>query len=197
MEKHPQLDLVIREIPTSRIIELLQTNQIDVGVMATPLKESMLDEYPLFYEEFLVYSSEINPDLDFVTTEHIDSEELWLLEEGHCFRNQVINFCQLSKRAFKNKLHYEAGSIETLVNLVDTYRGVTVVPMLATRNFRSVQKGKLKRFAGDPPVREISLVVNKNYPRRKMLEALKQVILEVTPIQKTNDRQVVEVTLIP
>jgi LysR family transcriptional regulator, hydrogen peroxide-inducible genes activator len=191
MEQYPNLDLSIREIPTSRIIELLQTNQVDIGLMATPLSEAGLDEFPLFYEEFLVYASEQHAEEEFISTESIRSDELWLLEEGHCFRNQVINFCNLKKRAFKNKLHYEAGSIETLVNLVDRYRGVTVVPMLATRNFQNDQKQRLKRFAGEPPVREVSLVVNKNYPRTKMLQALKKVIMAVAPLQVSGGKKVV------
>jgi LysR family hydrogen peroxide-inducible transcriptional activator len=137
---------------TSSIIDCLKTSQVDIGLLATPLNEPLLNERPLFYEEFLAYTSASMPtaDKEYMLPSEIDISHLWLLEEGHCFRSQVLNFCKLKKKEIPgNRLQYEAGSIETLVNLVDTNNGVTIVPLLATLKFSKEQKtgsGSLKHL---------------------------------------------------
>ncbi|HYG40736.1 MAG TPA: LysR substrate-binding domain-containing protein [Cytophagales bacterium] len=184
ISEYPGLKVIIKEMPTQALIESLKNNQCDLGILATPLNESGLKEYPLFYEDFLAYSSSIKnfTSKNFVIPSQIDISQLWLLEEGHCFRNQVLNFCELKhKDLYKNRLEYEAGSIETLINLVDKNKGITIVPYLATLNFSAEQKKKLRRFSNPQPVREVSLVVNNNFARFKILEAIKTEILAHTP----------------
>ena len=107
---------------------------------------------------------------------------LWLLEEGHCFRNQVYNLCQLKKQD-KSTLNYEAGSIETLINLVDHSKGITLIPRLAVMNLKPSQKKHVREFANPKPVREISLVVKNNFIRKKILDELKDVIAKCLPTE--------------
>src|SRR3970040_934371 len=133
IKKYPQLKVFIKEMITEEIIRQLKMGEVDIGLVATPLDEPSLKEYPLFYEEFFAYSSrgEIYPDSKYLFPKDIDLKHLWLLEEGHGLRNQVLNFCELKKKEIETEnLHYEAGSIETLINLVDKYEGVTIVPHL-------------------------------------------------------------------
>jgi LysR family transcriptional regulator, hydrogen peroxide-inducible genes activator len=196
METYPKLNLIIKEMNTSSIIECLKTSQVDIGLLATPLNEPLLEEYPLFYEEFLAYTSVSMPttDKEYLLPSEIDISHLWLLEEGHCFRSQVLNFCELKKKEIpENRLQYEAGSIETLVNLVDTNNGVTIVPLLATLKFTSEQKNRLRQFKVPKPVREISLVINKNFSRTKILQALKDEIMKYVSVQSEKNKLIVKI----
>ncbi|HYE53973.1 MAG TPA: LysR substrate-binding domain-containing protein [Chitinophagaceae bacterium] len=188
-EKFPGLKIFIRELVTDEIITKLRTGELDIGLLATPLHEASIDEHPLFYEEFFAYVSR-NEKLarkKYLLPKEIYLNSLWLLEEGHCLRNQVFNLCELKmKDSDSDRLHYQAGSIETLINLVDKNDGITIVPYLATQMLKPGQKKNLREFANPKPVREVSLVTNKNFARRKLLEHLKEEITGVVPASMLN-----------
>ena len=178
---HPRLRVTIRELITNRIITELQHGNLDIGLVATPLHEPTLEEFPLFYEEFYAYASKTEnlPTKKYLLPKHINPEHLWLLEEGHCMRNQLFNLCALRiKEDTQGTLNYEAGSIETLINLVDRSGGITVIPQLATTRLNAAQGKKLREFAPPKPVREISLVVRRNFPRRKMMSYIRDEIIK-------------------
>jgi LysR family transcriptional regulator, hydrogen peroxide-inducible genes activator len=182
--KFPNLQVFIKELVTDEIIVKLRTGELDVGLLATPLNEPMIAEHPLFYEEFFAYASkhEKLSRKKYLLPKEIYLDHLWLLEEGHCLRTQVFNLCELKNRDTHSKgLHYQAGSIETLINLVDKSDGITIVPYLATLMLKPGQKKNLREFANPKPVREISLVTSKNFPRRKLLDHLKEDIMAVVP----------------
>jgi len=183
-EKFPALRIFIKELVTDEIIVKLRTGELDAGLLATPLNEDAITEHPLFYEEFFAYASkhEKLSRKKYLLPKEIYLDHLWLLEEGHCLRTQVFNLCELKNKDAQAKgLHYQAGSIETLINLVDKNDGITIVPYLATLMLKPGQKKNLREFARPKPVREISLVTSKNFPRRKLLEHLKEHILAVVP----------------
>ncbi len=119
-EKYPQLNLVIRETITEEVIHELKNDRLDCGIVVTPLKDASIKEDILFYEELFVYVSRKNAlyDKKYVLADDIDPNQLWLLEEGHCFRSQVLNLCELQKHS---DLHfkYETGNIETLKRMVE------------------------------------------------------------------------------
>lgn len=181
-EKYPSLKIFVKEMVTDEILLKLRRGELDLGLLATPANESSLEEHPLFYEEFFVYASqgEKLPRKKYLLPKQIDVNHLWLLEEGHCLRNQVFNLCELKKRD-NETLNYEAGSIETLINLVDYNGGITIVPALAELNLNAAQKKNIREFAGPKPVREISLVTAENFPRKKILQELKEEISKSVP----------------
>lgn len=184
VEEHPTLRVNISELVTHDIIGALKNGDVDIGLLATPLHDSKLIEHPVFYEEFFAYTSthEKASKKKYLLPKDIDLSKLWLLEEGHCFRNQVFNLCELKKMDIKSdRLHYQAGSLETLKNLVDHNKGITILPLLATKDLTSSQRKKIRSFAPPKPVREISLVVNSNYSRKSILEALKKAIENCMP----------------
>lgn len=183
-EKYPLLKISIRELVTDGIINSLKNGDIDIGLLATPLNDPRLEEHPVFYEEFFAYvaAGEKLSKKKYLLPKDIDLSKLWLLEEGHCLRNQVLDLCELKKKDFQsNRLHYESGSIETLKNLVDHHQGITILPHLATLDLSKKQKEKIREFAHPKPVREISLVINKNFHRTSLLEALKLEIEKQLP----------------
>jgi len=192
VEKHPLLKTTIRELVTNDIISALKNGDIDVGLLATPLHDPRLVEHPVFQEEFFAYAAAVEKvsRKKFLLPKDIDLSKLWLLEEGHCLRNQVFNLCELKKKDFESdRLHYEAGSIETLKNLVDHHNGITIIPFLATLDLTRKQKEKIREFAHPKPVREISLVVNKNFHRARLLQALRESIENNLPLSPGNNKE--------
>lgn len=197
IRKYPMLKIFIKEMITEEIVLQIKNGELDMGLVATPLNESFISEHPLFYEEFFVYSSgsENLPKRKYLLPRQIDLKRLWLLEEGHCLRSQVLNFCELRKKKVDGEnLHYEAGSIETLINLVDRYEGITIIPHLALFSLRAPQRKNIRRFANPKPVREISIVVGKNFARVKLLERLKDEIISKIPFESMlKNKKVVEI----
>jgi len=174
-KKYPALKIYIREMITNEIIAKLKAGELDIGLLATPLHEPHIIEHRLFCEELLAYASrhEKLPKKKYLLPREIDVHHLWLLEEGHCLRNQVYNLCELKKMQTETEnLHYEAGSIETLINLIDRHEGITIIPYLATVHLKAAQKKNVRQFANPKPVREISLVVHESFPRKNLLERL-------------------------
>jgi len=178
----PDLRVDIKDLTTDDIIDQLKKGYLDIGLCATPLNEPGILEETLFYEEFFVYAatSEPLPNKKYILPEHINPEHLWLLEEGHCMRNQLINICQLqADHANKIQFHYRAGSIETLINLVDHCGGITIIPKLTTLGLSPVQKLNIRHFNAPPPVREISIVYHQNNPKTKLMKQMKNSIMQL------------------
>jgi LysR family hydrogen peroxide-inducible transcriptional activator len=175
LKNNPQLKVKISELNTNQIVEQLEKDHLDVGILATPINIEGLKEYPLFYEKLVVYVSDKETTLKkkFILPEEIDVNRLWLLEEGHCLRSQMMNLCELRKKNtdFSN-LEYEAGSIESLLKIVEMNNGITVVPELAVINFSEKQKSQIREFKAPVPVREISLVTYRHFVKTKLLEVL-------------------------
>jgi LysR family hydrogen peroxide-inducible transcriptional activator len=195
-EKYPQLNLVIKETITEEVIHELKNNRLDCGLVVTPLKDPSIKEDVLFYEELFVYVSKKNALIDkkYVLPNDIDPSKLWLLEEGHCFRSQVLNLCELQKRG---DLHvkYETGNIETLKRMVDKSDGITILPELAVMEFNKTQLRLVKRLKEPSPVREVSLVTHRDYIKSKLITTLKEEILNIVPkpMQKLQSKKVVEI----
>lgn len=179
-KKHPKTRLVIKEIESEAIIKGLNNDLIDLGLLVTPLEENSLREIPLFNEPFLLYSSENHPlyHKKSVKAEDISTKGLWLLNQGHCFRNQVLNICD-NRGAASGNVAYESGSIETLKNLVKWNMGFTLVPELSV--LQEMSNPMVKRFTKPEPVREVSLVVHKSFTKEALIGELRKQILANIP----------------
>jgi LysR family hydrogen peroxide-inducible transcriptional activator len=164
--------------------------------VVTPLEDSSIKEDVLFYEELFVYVSRKNAlyDKKYVLASEIDPDQLWLLEEGHCFRSQILNLCELRKSSdFHFK--YETGNIETLKRMVDKSDGVTILPELAVMEFSKTQMKLVKRLKEPRPAREVSLVTHRDHIKTKHIQTLKGEILKIVPkqMQKLQDKKIVEI----
>lgn len=195
-EKYPQLHLIIKETITEEVISELKRNRLDCGLVVTPLNDTSIKEDILFYEELFVYVSRKNAlyDKKYVLANDIDPDQLWLLEEGHCFRSQVLNLCELRKRSdFHFK--YETGNIETLKRMVDKSDGITILPELAVMEFSKPQMKLVKRLKEPRPAREVSLVTHRDHIKTKHIKTLKEEILSIVPkqMQKLQNKKVVEI----
>lgn len=180
IQNNPNTNLIIEEIQSDQIIEMLKNDTLDVGLLVTPLEELQLREIQLFEEPFLVYSSEKHPlyKKDEIETADITEDGMWLLNQGHCFRNQALNICGIESRS-QNVFTYESGSIETLKRMVEKNYGYTLVPELSVID--DLDNARVKRFTRPEPVREVSLVVHNSFSREGLIDKLKSAILEKIP----------------
>jgi LysR family transcriptional regulator, hydrogen peroxide-inducible genes activator len=184
LQKYPRLKIKITELTTQQIIEKLKNHHLDVGILATPLNNEALREQPLYYEQFVVYASR-NEKLmkkKFLIPGDIDANHLWLLEEGHCLRTQILNLCELRKKGLEtSNLEYEAGSIETLKKMVDANNGITILPELALKELNAKDKKFVRHFKPQVPVREISIVTYRHFVKQRMVDILKEEICNSVP----------------
>ncbi len=195
-EKYPKIDLVIKESITEELVRDLKNNRLDCAIVVTPLKDASIKEDVLFYEELYVYVSEKNAlsGKKYVLASDIDPDQLWLLEEGHCFRSQVLNLCELRKSSdFHFK--YETGNIETLRRMVEKSNGITILPELAVREFSKPQLRLVKRLKHPSPAREVSVVTHRDHIKNRLIKTLKEEILKIVPasMQKLQNKKVVEI----
>jgi LysR family hydrogen peroxide-inducible transcriptional activator len=167
MEKYPGLNLLIWEYTTEDIIHHLKTGVLDCGILATPLADTAIHSK-------LFKKKTIDPD-------DLEDENIWLLNEGHCMRSQVLNICRSTKQNRLQGLTYNTGSVETLIRMVDMNNGATLLPELALEELSNKQLSKVRYFKSPEPVREISLVTHKNFIKKRTLNALKEEILAVIP----------------
>ncbi len=183
LQKYPDLKLLIWEYTTEDIIHHLKTGVIDCGILATPLADDNISETPLYYENFVSYISK-NSKLfkkKSIDANDLEDENIWLLNEGHCMRSQVLNICRSTKNNRLQSLTYNTGSVETLIRMVDINDGATLLPELALGELSAKQLSKVRNFKSPEPVREISLVTHKNFIKKRMLNALKEEILAIIP----------------
>jgi LysR family hydrogen peroxide-inducible transcriptional activator len=187
LENNPKLDLTIKEIPTEEIIRRLKKDQIDIGILATPLEEELIEEHILYYEPMMVYGVE-GDEKKFVTSKDIANKKIWLLEEGHCFRNQVLSICEIQeKEIFNEQLKFEGGSFDTLLNLADKFGGITLIPELFQKELSPEKQKKTKGFLKPIPVREISLVTYKGMVKDSVADFLTSEIKSIiTPHLSTS-----------
>ena len=196
--KYPQVKLVVWEQTTEMIIQQLKLGMLDCGILSTPLNESSLTEIPVFYENFVAYASK-NSKLfkkKSIIPEDIDMEEIWVLNEGHCMREQVLNICQ-RRKATKGYQHFEynTGSVETLKRMVDMNNGATILPELALADLSDKQLDRVRYFKSPEPAREVSIVIHRNFLKRRMIEALKNEILDFLPkrLRTKKKKEIIEI----
>lgn len=191
---NPAMKLQVKEMETNQIIKALLNNEIDAALLSTPLEESGIKEYPLFYEPFVGYFCEGEPALSKRTINPADIalERIWLLNEGHCMRNQIINLCsdQIQRLQAERPYRYESSNVETLRKMVEKNGGLAVLPEMATLDFGEDQLDHIRYFEDPEPVREVSVVTNNYFVREKALNAIMDEILKLVPekmrVQKKN-----------
>ena len=188
MRDYPALNLTIKETQTEYIIEDIKNGDLDGAILATPINDKEIEELPLFYEEFFAFGNFDTKGKEYLLPEDINTSELWLLEEGHCLRAQVVNLCEL-KNDEQDRLHYNSGSLETLIEIVRHHKGVTIVPELTAKKLQKEEQQLLGQFKPPAPYREMSLVIHRHSAKRKFVEAIQDVIEEIIPMEMRQLKQ--------
>ena len=182
MKKYPKLELRIAEMKTHEIKRALLNGEIDAGVLAD-IED--LEEYNishLFYEQYMAYVSKSCPlyEKQLVKSSDLQNHQLWLLDEGHCFRDQMVKYCQI-KSAQDSQMTYSLGSIETFMRMVESGCGVTFIPWMAVQQLSESQKELVRPFAIPVPTRHLVVATNKNFIRNTILTAIIEEIQASVP----------------
>ncbi|WP_439880274.1 LysR substrate-binding domain-containing protein [Pontibacter sp. MBLB2868] len=194
LEKHPNVRVVVQELLTEQIVEQLNYELLDVGLLVTPLEDKSIKELPLFYEAFVTYINPKHPLAQYATIkpEQLDMNELWVLNEGHCFRSQVLNICNRGSSGTPEQysnFDYKSGSLETLKRIVETQHGLTLLPELSVLEMPEYKRKLVHPFQEPQPLREVSLVVHRSFLKKKLIEALQQEILASIPEEIRNRKK--------
>ncbi len=182
-ELYPGIELNIREMQTEQILKALNDDDIEVGILATPTQTPQMFEYSLYYEPFYVLCEKKHEyaQVKKIKYQSLRMEDIWLLEEGHCLRNQILDLCSVKKNkaAGGRRYSFESGSLETLKNLVDLYGGYTLLPSLAAEHIG--ENSQTVPFERPIPAREIGLVYRREHYKNELIEAIGEAILKAIP----------------
>jgi LysR family hydrogen peroxide-inducible transcriptional activator len=177
-KKYPKVKLIIEELTTEEIIRKLSDGHIDAALAATPLENDSIKERPLYYEPFVGLIPE-NHRLfknKTITAEELEMGDILLLEDGHCFKDSVLNLCTAHKIDNKKGFQLESGSFDTLIKLSKEGLVMTLLPYLHTLDLNNTDKSHLREFTNPPPAREVSLIYHKSQLKMQLIEALKKTI---------------------
>jgi LysR family transcriptional regulator, hydrogen peroxide-inducible genes activator len=177
-KKYPKVKLIVEELTTEEIIRKLSDGHIDAAIAATPLENEAIKEKPLYYEPFvgLVPENHRLFKQQKITPDELEMEDILLLEDGHCFKESVLNLCSTHKIDNKKGFQLESGSFDTLIKLSKEGLGMTLLPYLHTLDLNAVDKTHLREFTTPPPAREVSLIYHKSQLKMQLIEALKKTI---------------------
>tara|TARA_R110000782_G_scaffold177089_1_gene268055 strand:- start:180 stop:1115 length:936 start_codon:yes stop_codon:yes gene_type:complete len=180
IQKYPKVNLIIKEQNTENLIQNIQDGHLDGAIAATPLEVDFIKERPLYYEPFVGYVPKEHRlgNSTQITPEDLDIEDILLLQDGHCFREGVLNLCKTPKIAGEH-FSLQSGSFETLINLSNEGLGMTLLPYLNTIELDDAKKKNLKYFKDPSPAREVSLIYHKKELKIQITEALKDVITSI------------------
>lgn len=173
-KRHPRVQLMIEELTTDEIITKIIDGHLDAAIAATPLYQEKIKERVLYYEPFVGYIPQNHrlTSKNEIETSDLDIEDILLLEDGHCFRDGVVNLCKSSKLNGDQSFQLQSGSFETLIKLSNEGLGMTLLPYLHTLDISEVQKKNLKHFSKPLPSREVSLIYSTSELRLQIINAL-------------------------
>ncbi|MBP6040588.1 MAG: LysR family transcriptional regulator, partial [Flavobacterium sp.] len=178
IKKYPKVKLIIEELNTAEIITKLNNGHLDAAIAATPLQEEKIKEIVLYYEPFMAYIPEghQNYQKKEIEVADLNLDEILLLQDGHCFRDGILNLCRNNTRNEINHFQLESGSFETLIKLANEGLGTTLLPYLHTLDLKDSDKNKLRHFKEPKPAREVSLIYPKSELKIHIIDALRNTI---------------------
>ncbi len=183
--RYPSVQLEFEELLSEQILRELSQDRLDIGLLATPLKQAGILEQPLFYEAFYLYMSPNYPleGRDEIGQEDLDLKDMWTLREGHCFRDQTLNICtsdMLMKESGRN-IKVQSGSLDTLRRIVDQQYGFTLLPELAVLQLSPSQQRNVRPFRAPQPLREISMLTHRSYLKQRLVKAFQDEVMASVP----------------
>ncbi|MEW4925512.1 LysR substrate-binding domain-containing protein [Algibacter sp. 2305UL17-15] len=178
IKKHPKIKLKIEELTTEEIIYRINEGHLDAAIAATPLQNETIKERVLYFEPFVGYIPKGHKlhTKEKIKADELAIEDMLLLEDGHCFRDGVLNLCKAFKNHENDAFQLESGSIETLIKLSNEGLGMTLLPYLHTLDLNNKAKENLRYFEEPSPAREVSIIYHKSELKMQIIEAMQTVI---------------------
>ncbi len=184
---HPDIELHVEEARVAALVSQLERGEIDIALLATPLNNSELLEIPVYQERLMAYVSPDEPiyNAHDLQTCRLPVESVWVLREGYCPNGGIFPFCnyKAGRRAV-----YEAGSVDTLIKIVDENGGYAIIPELHVPLLRECQQANVRVLTNPEPTREIAFVVHRNFVRERLLNILADAVKAVIPPVMVNKR---------
>jgi LysR family hydrogen peroxide-inducible transcriptional activator len=182
----PGLELRPRESVTKSLLDDLLHSRLDFVIAALPVSEPSLREFALFEEDFVLIRSAEDAGKPVPAPDQLQEMKLLLLEEGHCFRDQALSFCEISPS--DPSLLMEGSSLATLVQMVNAGLGLTVIPEMAVSLETEGTSVEVSRFTGTPPKRTVGMVWRKTNPLETQLMELGATIRQIGQAQRDKGR---------
>lgn len=181
INKYPKINLKIEELHTDAIIDKLLEGHLDAAIAATPLEKEGIKERVLYYEPFVGYVPQNHrfSKEKAIKIEHLELDDILLLEDGHCFKDNILNLCKVAKISPDKKFQLESGSFETLIKLANEGLGMTLLPYLHTLELNERDQKNLKMFEEPNPAREVSLIYHRSELKMQLIDALQATITGV------------------
>jgi LysR family hydrogen peroxide-inducible transcriptional activator len=197
MKQHPLVELVFEELLTNELLEKLGDDQLDAGIIATPADQSYIYTEDLFVEPFVAYLSHNHPLVEKanLSVDDLDRTNIWLLNEGHCFRDQAVKLCKETEKKNQAAIEFKSGNLETLKKLVEQNFGMTLLPWLAVQEFdSSCANAVIKGFADPVPSRKVRLVYGRKHLKPTIISAFMEAICNSVPdtFKATEKKVVIE-----
>lgn len=187
----PSVNLVVEELSTEEILNRLNKDLLDIGILATPIAHAKYEELPLYQEKMLAYTSPLHPfsDKNEVDLSTVKENEVWLLSKGHCFRDQALQLCaQLNNPDLPHHFVFESGSLETIIKILHHHSGLTIVPETAALFMDEKQQKQLKKIMGTEPGRQISIISRRSFLQQSTVAALSNCIQKNLPEHIRNNK---------
>lgn len=186
LEEYPDLEIIITEVTTENVLTQLKSNHLDFGIVSTPISEKGFEIEQLYYEPLKVYGKP-KSNKKYLLTSDLSEETHWLLEDGHCIRDQIMHYCSLqNKNNQLSNLKFQSSSFETLLNMVDSFGGLTVIPELYVKTLSENHKEKVLDFENPIPVREVSLISYRSEVKpalsKMLVIKIKQLVSEILTV---------------
>jgi len=177
--KKYSVEFRFEELLTDTVVEKVKSGTLDAGIVSTPLHEKGVEEIILYYEPLWAYASPGHPLLEYeqINPEDLVIDSLWLLTDGHCFREHVLKLCHSNIPSSFNRFRYTTGSLEVLMRIIDIQFGYTLLPHTATLGISNEKRQFLRKFAKPVPKREVSIIVRKGYLKRRLINLLREEII--------------------
>jgi len=189
--EYPDVDLIFEEAITSELINKLNNDEIDVAIIATPVKQNSIHEHDLYFEPFVGYLSHKHElsNKKHLSLDDLDIEDIWLLNDGHCFRDQTVQLCKKTRKKKNDRsIQFESGNLETLKKLVEQDYGMTLLPSLAVDQLPKDQENIVTiNFENPVPKRKVRLAYSRMYLKQSLIEALIKEILDNIPEKMKTD----------
>jgi LysR family hydrogen peroxide-inducible transcriptional activator len=181
-DKLPKLELRIFELQTSQILEKIKTDNLDAGIMAVPILDHPIQQIHLYYEPFHVYCGKKHPfaALKKIDPKKLTTEDIWLLEEGHCLRTQVLEICSSVKhKKSDRKLQFESGNLDMISELIHSVGGYTLIPSMAKESLS--HRGVIVPITTPAPSREVGIVFSRQHYKFRLIQAFSGTLIESLP----------------
>ncbi|MCC8173784.1 MAG: hydrogen peroxide-inducible genes activator [Odoribacter sp.] len=182
--KYPAVKIEVEELVSEEIVRRLKRETLDAAIFVTPYEDERIIERPVFYEEMMIYA---HPDHSLLKKKKIEvsdvmSDDIWMLSDGHCFRDQVVNLCEFKTITRKSlPFEFESNSLDTLIRIVDREGGFTLIPELAIHYLDSEHKKRVRSFSSNVPLREVSVIYSRHYIKHRLVELVCEELKNVVP----------------